>query len=44
MVTNSIAKQKGSNAVAIANDVLANMDELQASLLPAQVKREVLRN
>ncbi|MFT5675410.1 MAG: multidrug efflux pump subunit AcrB, partial [Paraglaciecola sp.] len=44
MVTISIAKQKGSNAVAVANDVLAKMDELQASLLPAQVKREVLRN
>lgn len=44
MVTISVAKQKGSNAVAVANDVLAKMDELQASLLPAQVKQEILRN
>jgi multidrug efflux pump subunit AcrB len=44
MVTISVAKQKGSNTVAVANDVLAKMDELQANLLPAQVQREVLRN
>jgi multidrug efflux pump subunit AcrB len=44
MVTISVAKQKGSNAVAVADAVLAKMDELQATLLPAQVKREVLRN
>jgi multidrug efflux pump subunit AcrB len=44
MVTISVAKQKGSNAVAVADDVLAKMDELQATLLPAEIKREVLRN
>ena len=44
MVTISVAKQKGSNAVSVANDVLAKMNELQTTLLPPQVRQEVLRN
>jgi multidrug efflux pump subunit AcrB len=44
MVTISVAKQKGSNAVAVADAILDKMAELQASLLPNEVKLEVLRN
>jgi multidrug efflux pump subunit AcrB len=44
MVTISVAKQKGSNAVTVANDVLAKMAELQTQLLPAEVHYEYLRN
>jgi multidrug efflux pump subunit AcrB len=44
MVTISVAKQKGSNAVTVADDVLAKMTELQAQLLPAEVQYEYLRN
>jgi multidrug efflux pump subunit AcrB len=44
MVTISVAKQKGSNAVKVANDVLAKMAELQTQLLPDEVHYEYLRN
>jgi len=44
MVTISVAKQKGSNAVAVADEVLALMDELSQSLLPKEVQYSVLRN
>lgn len=44
MVTISVAKQKGSNAVTVADDVLAKMTELQAQILPAEVDYEYLRN
>jgi multidrug efflux pump subunit AcrB len=44
MVTISVAKQKGSNAVTVADDVLAKMVELQAQLLPEEVHYEYLRN
>jgi multidrug efflux pump subunit AcrB len=44
MVTISVAKQKGSNAVTVASDVLAKMAELQTELLPAEVHYEYLRN
>jgi multidrug efflux pump subunit AcrB len=44
MVTISVAKQKGSNAVTVASDVLAKMAELQTQLLPAEVHYEYLRN
>jgi multidrug efflux pump subunit AcrB len=44
MVTISVAKQKGSNAVAVAEDVISKMHELQLTLLPQEVQFEVLRN
>ncbi|WP_339720082.1 efflux RND transporter permease subunit [uncultured Paraglaciecola sp.] len=44
MVTISVAKQKGSNAVTVANDVLAKMAELETQLLPKEVRYEYLRN
>ena len=44
MVTISIAKQKGSNAVAVADAVLAKMTELQVDFLPREIQIEVLRN
>lgn len=44
MVTISVAKQKGSNAVTVANDVLAKMAELETQLLPEEVHYEYLRN
>ena len=44
MVTISVAKQKGSNAVTVASDVLAKMEELQTKLLPEEVDYEYLRN
>jgi multidrug efflux pump subunit AcrB len=44
MVTISVAKQKGSNAVTVASDVLAKMAELQTELLPVEVHYEYLRN
>jgi multidrug efflux pump subunit AcrB len=44
MVTISIAKQKGSNAVAVADDVINKLQELQLTLLPQEVQFEVLRN
>jgi multidrug efflux pump subunit AcrB len=44
MVTISVAKQKGSNAVTVADDVLAKMAELQTQILPDEVHYEYLRN
>jgi multidrug efflux pump subunit AcrB len=44
MVTISVAKQKGSNAVTVASAVLAKMAELQTGLLPDEVHYEYLRN
>lgn len=44
MVTISVAKQKGSNAVTVANNVLAKMSELETQLLPQEVHYEYLRN
>ena len=44
LTTISIAKQKGSNAVTVANAVLDKMNELQAQLLPPEITFEVLRN
>jgi multidrug efflux pump subunit AcrB len=44
MVTLSVAKQRGSNAVSVAEQSLALMNELQQSLLPQEVGVKVLRN
>ena len=44
MVTISVAKQKGSNAVTVADDVMAKMSELKTQLLPDEVHYEYLRN
>ena len=44
MVTISIAKQRGSNAVRVARDIHASIAELQSSLLPPGVRVEVLRD
>ncbi|MGD8417382.1 MAG: efflux RND transporter permease subunit, partial [Pseudomonadales bacterium] len=40
----AIAKRHGANAVTVANDVLARLDELQASLFPEGVAYTVTRN
>lgn len=40
----SVAKQKGSNAVWVADDVLAALAELQADLLPQEVQVDIIRN
>lgn len=44
MVTISVAKHKGSNAVKVANDVLLKLEQLNASIFPEEIKIEVLRN
>ena len=44
LVTISVAKQKGSNAVAVAEQTLAKMAQLKADLLPAEVDFKILRN
>ncbi len=44
MVTLSVAKQSGTNAVAVANDVHRVMAELKQQLLPKQVNFTVLRD
>ncbi|MAD89676.1 MAG: acriflavine resistance protein B [Pseudoalteromonas sp.] len=44
LVTISVAKQKGSNAVAVAEQTLAKMAQLKADLLPDEVDFKVLRN
>ncbi|CCQ09332.1 RND multidrug efflux transporter; Acriflavin resistance protein [Pseudoalteromonas luteoviolacea B = ATCC 29581] len=44
MVTLSIAKQRGSNAVAVAEQSLALMEQLQATMLPKEIGVKVLRN
>ena len=44
MVALSIAKQPGSNAVDVSNDVLALVKELQTTILPSSMAIEVLRD
>jgi len=44
MVTISVAKHRGSNAVSVAREVHERVTALQASLLPAEVQVEVLRD
>jgi multidrug efflux pump subunit AcrB len=44
MVTISVAKQRGSNAVRVAEDVHAVMATLKAQLLPEHIHIEVLRD
>jgi multidrug efflux pump subunit AcrB len=44
MVAISVAKQRGSNAVAVAGEVHREMARLQAQLLPPEVHVEVLRD
>lgn len=44
MVAISVAKQRGSNAVSVAQDVHREMARLQAELLPPEVQVEVLRD
>ncbi|WP_068379445.1 efflux RND transporter permease subunit [Paraglaciecola hydrolytica] len=44
MVTISVAKQKGTNAVRVAADVLAKMAELKTEFLPAEVHYKILRD
>jgi len=44
MVTISIAKQQGSNAVTVAKKIHEKIAQLQANVFPANVKVEVLRD
>ncbi|WP_052262647.1 efflux RND transporter permease subunit [Pseudoalteromonas luteoviolacea] len=44
MVTLSVAKQRGSNAVMVAEQSLAMMQRLESELFPAGVRYQVLRN
>jgi len=44
LVTLSVAKKAGTNAVAVANDVHAMMGELKASFLPSQIDYTILRD
>jgi len=44
MVAISVAKQRGANAVSVADNTLALLDRLQTSLLPPEVRVAVLRN
>lgn len=44
MVAISVAKQRGANAVTVANDVHREMARLQRDLLPAEVRVETLRD
>ena len=44
MVTISVAKQRGSNAVTVANAVHAKIAELKSSIFPAHVEVQVLRD
>nr|WP_305907779.1 efflux RND transporter permease subunit [Methylomarinum sp. Ch1-1]MDP4520559.1 efflux RND transporter permease subunit [Methylomarinum sp. Ch1-1] len=44
LATLAIAKKRGANAVAVANDIHARLAELQRKLLPPEVKLEVLRD
>lgn len=44
MVTLSVAKQGGANAVAVAAEALALLEELRAEILPPEVKLTVLRD
>jgi len=44
MVTIAVAKRKGSNAVTVAEDVLALTEQLQGSLIPDDVLINITRN
>jgi len=44
MVTISVAKQRGSNAVAVAENVHELMDKMQREVLPAEIHVEVIRD
>ncbi|XOV88472.1 MAG: efflux RND transporter permease subunit [Pseudomonadota bacterium] len=44
MVTISVAKQPGTNAVWVAGDVHARIQQLKAELLPPEIEIEVLRD
>jgi multidrug efflux pump subunit AcrB len=44
MVTISVAKQRGSNAVAVAENVHELMQKLQREVLPAEIHVEVIRD
>ncbi|TLU67728.1 efflux RND transporter permease subunit [Thalassotalea litorea] len=44
LVTISVAKQKGSNAVAVSTNVLAAMEEIKESILPSEVELKLLRD
>ncbi len=44
MVTISIAKQRGSNAVTVANAVHKKIAQLQSSIFPANVEVQILRD
>ena len=44
MVTISVAKQRGSNAVAVAENVLQMMARLQSEVLPDEIHLEVIRD
>jgi multidrug efflux pump subunit AcrB len=43
-VTVGIAKRKGSNAVAVARDIVAKVDELRRSMIPHEIEARVTRN
>ena len=43
-VTLSLAKKPGTNAVDVANNILAKLDELKKDIIPADVKVAVTRN
>jgi len=44
MVTISVAKQRGSNAVWVAEDVHELLGELETNLLPAEIHTEIIRD
>ena len=44
MVTISVAKQQGSNAVTVAKEVHKKIEELQSKIFPANVEIQVLRD
>lgn len=44
LVTISIAKQKGTNAVSVAQDILNKMAELKEDFLPAEIHYKILRD
>ncbi|MCF2859924.1 efflux RND transporter permease subunit [Pseudoalteromonas sp. SMS1] len=44
MVTISVAKQRGSNAVTVSQQVLAKMAQIEAQMLPDGVSYQILRN
>ncbi|WP_235185968.1 efflux RND transporter permease subunit [Methylomarinum vadi] len=44
LVTLAVAKKRGANAVAVANDIHRRIEDLKSKLLPAEVQVEVLRD